>query len=107
MASGSWQNLGMLIAPCSMSMVSHIANGITGTLISRSADVALKERRPVVVMPLESPYHLTDLDNMKKFTTTGGIVVPPLSDQSEQANVKQGLQFFNIPQNGENDSLGP
>jgi 4-hydroxy-3-polyprenylbenzoate decarboxylase len=77
-ASGSFRTLGMLIAPCSIRTLSEIATGVTATLMSRAADVVLKERRPLVLMVRETPFHLGHLRSMVKVTEMGGIVAPPL-----------------------------
>jgi 4-hydroxy-3-polyprenylbenzoate decarboxylase len=77
-SSGSFQNLGMIVAPCSIKSMSEIATGVTANLISRSADVALKERRRVVLMLRETPLHLGHIRSMAAVTEAGAIVYPPV-----------------------------
>jgi len=77
-SSGSFKTLGMLVAPCSIRSLSEIASGVTGSLLSRAADVALKERRRVVLMVRETPNHLGHLRSMVAVTEMGAIVMPPV-----------------------------
>lgn len=78
LSSGSYQTLGMIVAPCSMRTLADIACGTTSNLLTRSADVILKERRKLVLMVRESPFHLGHIDNMKKVIEIGAIVAPPM-----------------------------
>ena len=77
-SSGSFQNLGMVVAPCSIKTMSEIATGVTANLLSRAADVALKERRRVVLMLRETPLHLGHIKSMQAVTEAGAIVYPPV-----------------------------
>ena len=77
-ASGSFRGLGMAIAPCSVRSMSEIATGVTTTLLTRAADVTLKERRRLVLMLRESPLHLGHLRTMAALTEMGAIIAPPL-----------------------------
>lgn len=77
-SSGSFKTLGMLVAPCSIRSLSEIACGVTGSLLSRAADVALKERRRVVLMVRETPNHVGHLRSMVAVTEMGAIVMPPV-----------------------------
>ena len=77
-ASGSFRTMGMLIAPCSVRTMSEIATGVTSSLLTRAADVVLKERRRLVLMVRETPYHLGHIRTMEKLTEMGAIICPPL-----------------------------
>ncbi|HEY5208074.1 MAG TPA: UbiX family flavin prenyltransferase [Stellaceae bacterium] len=77
-ASGSFQTLGMLIAPCSIRSMAEIATGVTSSLLTRAADVVLKERRRLVLMVRETPLHLGHLRTMLHLTEMGAIVAPPV-----------------------------
>lgn len=77
-ASGSFRTLGMVIAPCSIRTMSEIATGVTANLITRAADVTLKERRPLVMMIRETPFHLGHLRTMVRLAEMGATIAPPL-----------------------------
>lgn len=77
-ASGSFRTLGMLVVPCSMRTVGEIASGVTSTLLTRAADVVLKERLPLVLMVRETPLNLIHLRNMTTVIEAGAVVFPPV-----------------------------
>lgn len=77
-SSGSFRTMGMLVAPCSIRTLSEIATGVTSSLLTRAADVVLKERRKLVLMVRETPYHLGHLRSMTQATEMGAVVMPPV-----------------------------
>lgn len=85
-ASGSFKSLGMIIAPCSVRSMSEIATGVTSSLLTRAADVALKERRKLVLMVRETPLHTGHLRTMTQLSEIGAIIAPPVPS------------FYNQPQ---------
>lgn len=78
LASGAFATVGMIILPCSMRTLAAVAQGLSDNLITRAADVTLKERRRLVMMVRETPFNLAHLRNMTAVTEMGGIVFPPL-----------------------------
>ncbi len=77
-SSGSFQTRGMIVAPCSIRSMSEIATGVTGNLLTRAADVTLKERRRLVLMVRETPLHLGHLRSMVALAEMGAVVAPPV-----------------------------
>ncbi len=104
-ASGSFKNMGMIVAPCSMKTLSAIAHGYCDNLITRAADVVLKERRRLVLMTRETPLNLAHIRNMETVTEMGGIIYPPLPafychpvsiDEMVDQTVRRVLELFDI-----------
>ncbi len=77
-SSGSFRTMGMIVAPCSVRTMSEIATGVTSSLLTRAADVVLKERRPLVLMVRETPLHLGHLRTMTALAEMGATIAPPL-----------------------------
>ena len=107
-ASGSFAAHGMVVAPCSMRTLAAIAHGLADNLLTRAADVALKERRRLVLMVRESPLHLTHLRNMVAVTEMGGIICPPLPafylrpqtvGEVVDYSVARALDLIDVPHN--------
>lgn len=77
-ASGSFRHDGMIIIPCSMRTVAEIAMGLSSNLLTRAADVTLKEKRRLIVVPRETPLHAVHLKNLLTIAELGGIIAPPM-----------------------------
>lgn len=104
-ASGSFRTMGMLVAPCSIRSLSEIATGVTAGLLSRAADVTLKDRRRLVLMVRETPLHLGHLRAMTQATEAGAIIMPPVPafyakpeslDDMVTQTVARALDLFGI-----------
>ena len=104
-SSGSFRTEGMLVAPCSIRSLSEITHGVTSNLLTRAADVVLKERRRLVLMLRETPLHLGHLRTMTAVTEMGAIVMPPvpalytkprIDRRSGHAIVGRALDLFGI-----------
>ena len=78
LSSGSFRTIGMIVAPCSMRSLGEIAHGITSNLLTRAADVVLKERRRLVLVARETPLHAIHLRNMTTLAEMGAIIAPPV-----------------------------
>ncbi|EZH67616.1 aromatic acid decarboxylase [Bacillaceae bacterium JMAK1] len=77
-ASGSYKHDGMIVVPCSMGTLSKMAHGNSGSLLERSADVTLKEGRPLLIVPRETPLHSIHLENMKRLSDLGAAIIPAM-----------------------------
>lgn len=104
-ASGSFPTLGMIVAPCSVRTMSEIATGVTSSLLTRAADVTLKERRPLVLMVRETPLHLGHLRTMVRLAEMGAVIAPPLPafyanpqslDEMVDQSVGRSLDLFGL-----------
>jgi 4-hydroxy-3-polyprenylbenzoate decarboxylase len=104
-ASGSFRTMGMVIAPCSVRTLGEVATGVTTSLLSRAADVVLKERRRLVLMVRETPLSLVHLRNMATVTEMGGVICPPVPtfynrptslDDVVDATVGRVLDLFDL-----------
>ena len=104
-SSGSFKTLGMLVAPCSMNSLASIAHGLTSNLLTRAADVILKERRRLVLMVRETPLNLVHIRNMQAVTEMGGIIYPPVPafyqqpqsvDEVVHHSVSRALDLFDL-----------
>lgn len=108
-ASGSFKTDGMLIAPCSMRTLASVAHGFGDNLLTRAADVVLKERRRLVLMVREAPLNLAHIENMRRVTEMGGIIFPPIPAMYQQPqtvddiithSVAHALDMFDIETEG-------
>lgn len=115
-SSGSFQTMGMIVAPCSVRTMSEIATGVTSGLVSRAADVCLKERRRLVLMFRESPLHAGHLKSLLAVTEMGAIVAPPLPafyakpasiDEMVSHSVARALDLFGLDTGGFPRWTGP
>tara|TARA_B100001540_G_scaffold277321_1_gene264734 strand:- start:4165 stop:4752 length:588 start_codon:yes stop_codon:yes gene_type:complete len=104
-ASGSFATAGMLIAPCSVRTMSEIATGVTSTLLTRAADVVLKERRRLVLMVRETPLHTGHLRTLTQLSEMGAVVAPPVPafyarpatiDELVTQSVGRALDLFDL-----------
>lgn len=90
-SSGSFHSEGMIVAPCSIKTMSNIAAGNTGDLISRAADVILKERRTLIVAIRETPLHIGHLENLTKLARIGAVIFPPVPAFYNRPNSLQDI----------------
>jgi len=108
-ASGSYRTLGMIVAPCSVRTMSEIATGVTASLLTRAADVVLKEKRPLVLMVRETPLHLGHLRTMTALAEMGAVIAPPVPafyvrpatlEQMVDQSVGRALDLFGLAWTG-------
>ncbi len=106
LSSGSYRTLGMVVAPCSMKSLAEIANGAAASLLSRAADVVLKERRRLVLVTRETPLNLIHIRNMQAATEAGAVIYPPVPafysnpksiDDLVEHSAARILDLFDIP----------
>jgi flavin prenyltransferase len=116
LASGSFPIDAMVVAPCSIHSLSAIANGITGNLLARAADVTLKERRRLILMVRETPFHLGHLRAMAAVTEMGAIVAPPIPGFYHKPqtvldivdhSVERVMDLLSVPAPGAKRWMGP
>lgn len=116
LASGSFQTEAMIVAPCSIHTMSSIASGVTANLLTRAADVTLKERRRLILMVRESPLHLGHLRTMTALAEMGAIIAPPVPgfynqpssiDDLVDASVDRVLDLIGLPSAGARRWSGP
>ncbi|MEX0694793.1 MAG: UbiX family flavin prenyltransferase [Rhodospirillales bacterium] len=115
-SSGSYRTRGMLIAPCSIKTLSGIANSYAENLIIRAADVTLKERRRLVLMVRETPYHAGHIELMRRATEAGAIIFPPMPafyakpksiEELVRQSVGRALDLFGIEHDEIKRWMGP
>src|SRR5450432_1411188 len=116
LASGSFRTDAMVIAPCSINTMAAVANGIASNLMVRAADVTLKERRPLILMVRESPFHLGHLRAMTALAEMGAIIAPPIPgfynqpktiDDLVNHSVDRVLDLLGFPDEGAQRWQGP
>jgi 4-hydroxy-3-polyprenylbenzoate decarboxylase len=116
LASGSFQTDGMVVAPCSMHTMCAIARGISDNLITRTADVILKERRKLILMVRETPFHLGHLRAMVELTEMGAVIAPPIPgfymnpqsiDDLVNHSIERVLDLLGLPEEGAQRWDGP
>lgn len=93
-ASGSFKHGGMVVVPCSMKTLASIATGVADNLITRSADVCLKERRPLILVPRETPFSIIHLENMLRAARAGALILPPAPGFYHRPETVEDLVHF-------------